>query len=155
MKTSTFTLIKKKKEKKLSKSKFKKILNASALFVIIQWIEKYRNWAWAQANWPNDLCTLQRHRSNQSDQSLSYLHRSLAIFTVHTKHGCAGWSESSLGMSFVVFFVLWLNSKEGVWFILHYFFTEFPVFNPNSVDHDQMPHFATSDLGLRCLPRSL
>ena len=29
---------------------------------------------------------------------------------------------------------------------------EISVFNANSVDPDQMPPFAASDLGLRCLP---
>ena len=29
-------------------------------------------------------------------------------------------------------------------------FIEIPVFNGNSVDHDQTPHSAASDLGLRC-----
>ena len=29
-----------------------------------------------------------------------------------------------------------------------------PVVNANSVDHDQMPHSAASDLGLHCLPMS-
>ena len=29
---------------------------------------------------------------------------------------------------------------------------EIAVFNANSVDPDQMPHFVASDLGLHCLP---
>ena len=32
---------------------------------------------------------------------------------------------------------------------------EIPVFNANSVDPDQAPCSATSDLGLHCLPMSL
>ena len=35
------------------------------------------------------------------------------------------------------------------------FITEIPVFNANSVDPDQMPHFVASNLGLHCLPVSL
>ena len=35
------------------------------------------------------------------------------------------------------------------------YFTEIPVFDVNSVDPDQMPHSAASDLGLQCLPMSL
>ena len=34
-------------------------------------------------------------------------------------------------------------------------FKEIPVFNANSVDPDQMPHSAASDLGLHCLQKSL
>ena len=34
-------------------------------------------------------------------------------------------------------------------------FIEFPVFNANSVDLDQMPHSVASDLCLHCLPMSL
>ena len=33
--------------------------------------------------------------------------------------------------------------------------TEIPVFNANSVDPDQTPQNAASDLGLHCLPMSL
>ena len=32
---------------------------------------------------------------------------------------------------------------------------DIPVFNANSVDPDQMPRSAASDLGLHCLPMSL
>ena len=49
-----------------------------------------------------------------------------------------------------------ISSKRGVWLILLLpWFTEIPVLNTNSVDPDQMPHFAASDLGLHCLPMSL
>ena len=34
-------------------------------------------------------------------------------------------------------------------------FTEIPVCNANSVDPDQTPRSAASDLGLHCLPASL
>ena len=34
-------------------------------------------------------------------------------------------------------------------------FTEFPAFNANSIDPDQTPRSAASDLGLHCLPMSL
>ena len=34
-------------------------------------------------------------------------------------------------------------------------FIEIPVFNVNSIDPDQMPDSAASDLGLHCLPMSL
>ena len=40
-------------------------------------------------------------------------------------------------------------------FLLLPSFREIPVLNENSVDPDQMPHSAASDLGLRCLPMSL
>ena len=40
------------------------------------------------------------------------------------------------------------------WFLLLPWFTEIPVFNANSIDPDQMPRSAASDLGLRCLPMS-
>ena len=34
-------------------------------------------------------------------------------------------------------------------------FVEIPELNANTVDPDQTPHFAASDLGLHCLPVSL
>ena len=34
-------------------------------------------------------------------------------------------------------------------------FIEITVFNGNSVDHDQMPRTAASDLALRCFPMPL
>ena len=37
----------------------------------------------------------------------------------------------------------------------YYCFIEFPVFNANSVDPDQMPHSVASDLDLYCLPITL
>ena len=42
---------------------------------------------------------------------------------------------------------------EGMsgWFLLLLCFIEISVFNANSVDPDQTPRFAASDLGLRCL----
>ena len=44
----------------------------------------------------------------------------------------------------------------GVWVVfIKPCFTEIPVFNANSVDPDQTPHSAASDLGLHCLPMSL
>ena len=44
---------------------------------------------------------------------------------------------------------------QGVWFLLLLYFIENPAFNVNSVDPDQMPHSAASDLGLHCLPVTL
>ena len=46
---------------------------------------------------------------------------------------------------------------EGVFgfFLLLPCFIEIHVFNANSADPDQMPHFAASDLDLHCLPMSL
>ena len=44
---------------------------------------------------------------------------------------------------------------RGVWLIfLSPCFIYIPVFNANSIDPDQTPHFAASDLGLHCLPMS-
>ena len=34
----------------------------------------------------------------------------------------------------------------------YHYFIEIPVLNANSVDPDQIPHSAASDLGLHCLP---
>ena len=34
-------------------------------------------------------------------------------------------------------------------------FIDIPVFDANSLDPDEMPHSAVSDLGLHCLPMSL
>ena len=51
-----------------------------------------------------------------------------------------------------------ISSIRGVWLVLSLLipcFIEIPAFNANSVDPDQTPHFATSDLGLKCLPMSL
>ena len=41
------------------------------------------------------------------------------------------------------------------WLLLLSFFVEIPVFNANSIDPDQTPRSAASDLGLHCLPMSL
>ena len=47
-------------------------------------------------------------------------------------------------------------NKSGVLlFLVLPRFIEFPVFNANSVDPDQTPQSAASDLGLHCLPMSL
>ena len=46
-----------------------------------------------------------------------------------------------------------ITSLRGVWSILLLpCFTEMPVINANSVDPDQTPHSAASDLGLHGLP---
>ena len=48
------------------------------------------------------------------------------------------------------------SSRRDVWlFLVLQCFTEISVFNANSVDPDQTPHSAASDLGLHCLPMSL
>ena len=43
---------------------------------------------------------------------------------------------------------LWTFQYQGVWLGL----IKIPVFNANSVDPDQTPRSAASDLGLHCLP---
>ena len=49
-----------------------------------------------------------------------------------------------------------ISNRKGFWlFLLLLCFKEIPVFNSNSVDPDQTPHSAASDLGLHCLPMSL
>ena len=49
-----------------------------------------------------------------------------------------------------------ISSRRGVWLVLLLkCFTEIPVFDANSVDPDQMQHYAASNLGLNCLPVSL
>ena len=47
------------------------------------------------------------------------------------------------------------NSCVSDYFLLLLCFTENPVVNANSVDPDQMPNSAASDLGLHCLPITL
>ena len=44
---------------------------------------------------------------------------------------------------------------RGVWFLLLLCFVEMSELNANSVDPDQMPQNAASDLGLYCLQMSL
>ena len=44
---------------------------------------------------------------------------------------------------------------SGYFFLLISCFVEISILNANSVDPDQMPHSAASDLGLHCLPMSL
>ena len=44
---------------------------------------------------------------------------------------------------------------SGSEFLLIPSFIEIPVFHANSVDPDQTPRSAASDLGLHCLPMSL
>ena len=46
---------------------------------------------------------------------------------------------------------------QGVWLVLLLllYFIEISVFNANSVNLDQTPHVAASDLGLHCLPITL
>ena len=50
--------------------------------------------------------------------------------------------------------ILWtrLFPIAGCFISFYYYFIEIPVFNANSVDPDQMPLSAVSDLGLHCLP---
>ena len=46
-----------------------------------------------------------------------------------------------------------ISNRKGVWLtFISPCFIEIPVFNANSLDPDQMPHSAASDLGLHCLP---
>ena len=42
-----------------------------------------------------------------------------------------------------------------MYFFFFFFFDRNSYFIANSVDPDQSPHSVASDLGLRCLPRSL
>ena len=44
------------------------------------------------------------------------------------------------------------NSRVSSQFLLLLYLIEIPVFNANSVDTDQTPDSAASDLDLRCLP---
>ena len=48
-----------------------------------------------------------------------------------------------------------VEGLSGNFFLLLPCFTYIHAFNANSVDPDQMPHSAASDLGLYCLPMSL
>ena len=47
------------------------------------------------------------------------------------------------------------NRRVSGLFLLLLCFIEIPVFNANSVDPDQTPRFAASDLGLHCLTITL
>ena len=45
-----------------------------------------------------------------------------------------------------------ISNKRGVWLVfIITLFIEIPVFNANSIDPDQTPRCAASDLGLHCL----
>ena len=46
-----------------------------------------------------------------------------------------------------------ISNLRGVWYIF-IICIEMSLFNANSVDPDQMPHYVASDLGLHCLPKS-
>ena len=50
-----------------------------------------------------------------------------------------------------------MSNIRGVWLVVFFYYNMFKktVFNANSVDSDQMPRSAASDLGLHCLPMSL
>ena len=49
-----------------------------------------------------------------------------------------------------------ISNRRGVWlFLLLRYFIETLVLSANSVDPDQTPHSAASDLLLHCLPMSL
>ena len=50
---------------------------------------------------------------------------------------------------------LLLVERASGYFSLLPCFIEIPLFNVNSVDSDQTPHSAASDLGLHCLPMSI
>ena len=56
------------------------------------------------------------------------------------------------------YLMCWTNAFliEGVsgQFLLLPYFIEIPVFDVNSLDPDQTPHSAASDLGIDCLPMS-
>ena len=47
------------------------------------------------------------------------------------------------------------NRRGSGYFLLSPSFIEIPLFYANSVDPDQTPRSAASDLGLHCLPMSL
>ena len=47
------------------------------------------------------------------------------------------------------------NMKVADWLIFSPCFINISIFNANSVDPDQTPRCAASDLGLNCLPLSL
>ena len=50
---------------------------------------------------------------------------------------------------------LWAGLMEDVFGLFLFLFTvEIPILNANSVDPDQTPRSAASDLGLHCLPMS-
>ena len=61
------------------------------------------------------------------------------------------------GLSQLNFLDRFISSRMGFWvvFLLSSCCIEIPVSNANSVDPDQTPHSAASDLGLHCLPMSL
>ena len=49
-----------------------------------------------------------------------------------------------------------ISNRRGVWLVsLIIMFMVILVFNAISVNYDQMPHSAASDLDLHCLPMSL
>ena len=65
--------------------------------------------------------------------------------------GMSGWF-CCFFFFFVFFFLLFFFC---LFFLSFLCFVESSVFNANSVDPDQMPRSAASDLGLNCLPMSL
>ena len=59
------------------------------------------------------------------------------------------------GLSYLNSLDQFISSLRGVWLVLIItMFFEMSVVNANSVDPDQTPHSAASDLGLHCLPLS-
>ena len=56
---------------------------------------------------------------------------------------------------FILFGPVHFQNKGYLVRFFYYYFIEIPVFNANSVDPDQTPRSAASDLGLHCLPLSL
>ena len=60
------------------------------------------------------------------------------------------------GLFYLIYLDASIPNRRGDWIILLLLcFIESPVFNANSVDPDQTPRSAASDLGLHCLPVSL
>ena len=63
------------------------------------------------------------------------------------------------GLSYLNFLDMSISSRRGCLGSFYYCllpcFIENPLINANSVDPDQTPRSAASDLGLRCLPKSL
>ena len=79
------------------------------------------------------------------------------------KHACLNTKDEFLFHLFTRNRLFYLNSSDwsisnirGVWLVfIIIIFIEIPEFNANSVDPDQEPRSATSDLGLHCLQMSL
>ena len=91
----------------------------------------------------------------QADPNLRGAHMSEGTFSDYVTHRSYPFMRVDSDLDTLDRFIC-NRSRRSVWLVLSLlYFIEIPVSNANSMDSDQTPRYAASDLGLHCLPVSL